>query len=390
LAGSALVGIVGPAWAAEYIFTPSLELRETYDDNVFLRDIDDFEHLIAPALTLDARTDRAHWQTSAAWDISEYQRHSELDTVDQAYQVSVDMAPRDVWQVSLTGQYVDDYTFRSALEESGIVAERSKRKSATVEPGVAVVLNPRNTLTWTYEFNKTQYRFEDYPDYRVHGLHMSWFHDLLNERSRVIGTVGASEVDFEADYGDTTQRTYRALAGLDHRFSDTLHVQLTAGIRYTESEFPRTEVVFDPPDQIRFITKTVEENDSGFIVDGTLDWRLEKVGLSATVNRDVAPSIYGEIVTRDRVRAGLTYHWSEKLRWRLSSSYHLSETEGVIQEEEYETYMVRPSMVYQFNEAIDLQLGYSYTWTENRITDRSEDRNRIFAELRLAWPKQID
>jgi len=39
---------------------------------------------------------------------------------------------------------------------------------------------------------------------------VSWFHDLLNERTRLICTVGGNQVDFEADNGDITQRTYRA------------------------------------------------------------------------------------------------------------------------------------------------------------------------------------
>lgn len=383
-------GVLVPAWSAEYVFTPSVELRETYDDNLFLRDIDDFEHLIAPSLKLDARTDRARWQAAAAWDISEYQRHSELDTVDQAYNLSVDMAPSDSWQWSLSGQYVDDYTFLSALEESGIVADRSRRKSATVQPGASFMLDFRNTLAWTYEFNNTQYEFEGYPDYRLHSLNISWFHDLLNERTRVIGTVGAGRADFEADNGEITQHNYQVLAGLGHQFTERLQIRLTAGARYTESEFPRTEYVFLPPDSIRVTTRTVEDEDSDFIMDGTLDWHLEKIGLSANVNRGVVPSIYGELINRDRLRGRFTYQWSEKLRWGLSAAYYRSETGGVVSQRDRETYALRPSMTYRFTEAINLELGYSYTWTENRITDRSADRNRIFAQIRLAWPKQVE
>jgi predicted porin len=382
--------MVLPAWSAGYMVTPSLQLSETYDDQVFFEDEEDFEHRITPALKLDVRTDRAQWQTSAAWDISEYQRHSELNTVDQAYGFSAAVTPGELWRFNLSGQYAEDYTFRSALEETGIVAKRSKRKSVSVQPGAAFVLDPRNTLALTYDFSETRYRLEEYADHEVHGLSMSWFHDLLNERTRLIWAVSADRADFEEAEGDVKQRTYRALAGLEHQFTEMLQFRLTAGARYTESEFPRTESVFVPPDSIEVITKTEEEEDSGFIVDGTLQWGSEKLGISASVSRDVTPSIYGEVITRNRVSAGLTYQWSEKLRWGLSAAYYLSETDGVVQDQEWETYSLGPAVTYTFSRDINLQLGYGYTRSEDQDTDRPEERNRAFVQLTMAWPKQMD
>ena len=157
--------MVLPVGAAEYVITPSVKLRETYDDNVYFRDVDDFEHLISPALKVDARTETAEWQATCAWDISEYQEHDELDSVDQAYRLSGTVSPGTLLQLNISGKYVRDYTFVSTLEESGLVAERSGRNSATVRPGATFILDPRNTLQFSYEFNKTQYEIESYPDY---------------------------------------------------------------------------------------------------------------------------------------------------------------------------------------------------------------------------------
>ena len=157
--------MVLPVWAAEYVITPSVKFRETYDDNVYFRDVDDFEHIISPALKLDGRTERARWQATCAWDISKYQRNDELDSVDQAYRLSGTVSPGTLFQLNISGDYVCDYTFVSTLEELGLVAERSRRNSATVRPGATFILDPRNTLQFSYEFNKTQYEIESYPDY---------------------------------------------------------------------------------------------------------------------------------------------------------------------------------------------------------------------------------
>ena len=401
--------IVLPVRAAEYVITPSVKVRETYDDNVYFRNVDDFEHLISPALKLDVRTDRARWQATCAWDITEYQDHDELDSVDQTYRLSATVSPSTLLQLNISGHYVDDYTFDSTLEESGILAERSRRSSSTVQPGAAFILDHRNTLEFSCEFNKTRYELESYPDYVVHGLNLMWFHDLTNERTRIIYMLSGNKTVFEGneDYyfegddgnfaqkkADVRQRTYRVLAGMDHQLTETLRVSVKAGAHYTESEFPSFQrVEYDVESGINkqyYIYDIEKKSDTGFILDGALTWHLELITLSASVNRDVTPSIYGENITRDRVSAALKYRLSEKLRCSLNTAYLHSETESFTQEQEYQTYWIRPALIYRFTENINLELGYAYTRTKNEITDQSEDRNRIFVQLSTAWPSTID
>lgn len=395
--------IVLPVRAAEYVITPSVKVRETYDDNVYFRNVDDFKHLISPALKLDGRTDRARWQATCAWDITEYQYHDELDSVDQTYRLSATVSPSTLLQLNISGHYVDDYTFASTLEESGLLAERSRRSSATMQPGAVFILDSRNTLEFSYEFNRSWYELESYPGYVVHGLNLMWFHNLTNERTRIIYMLSGNKTDFEGnkDYyfeeddgnsaqkkADVRQRTYRILAGMDHQLTETLRVSVKAGAHYTESEFPSFQKMalgtFIPVYDIE------KKSDTGFILDGALTWHLELITLSASINRDVTPSIYGENITRDRVSAALRYRLSEKLRCSLNTAYYHSETESFTQKQEYQTYSIRPALIYRFTEDINLELSYAYTRTKNEITDQSEDQNRFFVQLSTAWPSTID
>jgi hypothetical protein len=392
-----------PVRAAEYVITPSVKVRETYDDNVYFRNVDDFKHLISPALKLDGRTDRARWQATCAWDITEYQYHDELDSVDQTYRLSATVSPSTLLQLNISGHYVDDYTFASTLEESGLLAERSRRSSATMQPGAVFILDSRNTLEFSYEFNRSWYELESYPGYVVHGLNLMWFHNLTNERTRIIYMLSGNKTDFEGnkDYyfeeddgnsaqkkADVRQRTYRILAGMDHQLTETLRVSVKAGAHYTESEFPSFQKMalgtFIPVYDIE------KKSDTGFILDGALTWHLELITLSASINRDVTPSIYGENITRDRVSAALRYRLSEKLRCSLNTAYYHSETESFTQKQEYQTYSIRPALIYRFTEDINLELSYAYTRTKNEITDQSEDQNRFFVQLSTAWPSTID
>ena len=361
------------ARAAEYTVTPSVSLRETYDDNIFFRDVDDFEHLISSGLGFGIRTETSEIQASGTWDISEYQRHNELDTVDQTYGLSAGLTPGPLWRFDFMGEFRDDYTFVSALEESGVLAESSRRKRVQLQPSATMVVDSRNRVELSYDFTKVQYRLESYPDYRVQGASLVWQHDLINERTTVLCSLGGNYVDFEASGGDVKQQTYRVLAGIDHKFTETLQLTFMVGPRFTESEFPRGGA-------------TVDDDKTGAIVDATLDWRLERLHFSANANRDITQSIYGENMTRDRLRLGLMYQFTEKFRSNLSTAYYESETDGFIDDEKRQTCSVRPSVAYRLTKDLDLRVGYAYTWTENKLTDDSEEQNRVFAELSLRWP----
>lgn len=371
-------GATASTWAADYSVTPSVKLRETYDDNVFLKEVDDLEHRISPAVELGMSTEKADVKATGTLDISEYERHNEFDSLDQEYGLSVDLTPSALWQAGFSGRYVDDYTFVSALEESGVLAERARRKRASVDPYVTIALDDRNSLKAGYSFTKAQYNLDAYSDYRVHGGTLSWYHSLTNERTRLIFSVGASRADFYRTGQDVVQKTYRGFLGLEHQFTEALSLTVLAGPRYTESEFPRGG-------------GSVEEDDSGIVLDGTLDWRLEeRLSLSANANRDVAQSIYGENMTRDRARVGFMYRLTERLRGNLNAAYYRNKTEGLIQEEKRQTYTVQPALSYRLTEKLTLRAGYSYAWTENKITDRSLERNRVYVQLAMNWPVLFD
>jgi len=376
--------------AAEYRMAPGLRVRETYDDNLFLKSIDDFEHRIAGSLEMGARSERAELTIKGNWDVSEYQRHDELDTVDQIYQVSGSIAPSPTVELHVSGAYVDDYTFTSTLEETGLVADRSKRRSATVKPGMTWVWDLRDRAELSYTFGQTKYDLASYPDYEVHGLDLLWSHGLTNERTDMLFQLGGNRADYETAGEDTQQRTYHVLAGMDHRFTETLEVRLTTGIRYSEPQFPRVEVFMATPNFFMPRVKTVKEDKTGWLADGILRWHDERFSISAAINRDVIPSIYGENITRDRVYCSLLYRWSERLHWRISTGYNRSETDGYVTDIKQQTYSVDTGLGYQLTEHAGLGLGYSYLWTENRINNDSDDRNRIFLELTTEWPNSLE
>jgi len=372
---------IGLLYGAEHRINASLGLRETYDDNVYLRDIDDLEHRFSPAVEFARTSELSSIAASAQLDIREYDDYDEFNTVEQVYGLSASAVPGPNYELSFNGSYRYDYTFNDVLEESGIIAERSRRKYTSLAPGVTFLVGPRDSMGLSYSFTMVDYDTDRYEDYDVNGLNLSWFHEFLNARTTFIGTVGALRAVYDREPEDTEQTTYRATAGFEHEISERADIGFTVGGRYTESEFSQTVVVFP------FVIITSETSyETGLLFDAFVRLRRERSSVVFKLNRDVANSIYGEDITRDQVTVNLDFETSDRTRIGMSAAYRRSETEGYIDDEERQAYWVRPRISYLFSEEVRLELGYNYTWTENRKTDDTDERNRVYLQLSMNWP----
>jgi len=375
--GLVLFSATGLLQAAQYTVTPALTVQSTYDDNVYFKEAGDLETRISPVLELGAQTEKAKVQARAALDIWEYKRLNEFDNTEQRYGLSVDLTPSDVWQTGVSGTYVDDYTFVSTLEETGVLADSSRRKQSTVDPYVTYFLDARNSLRGAFSFVKTDYDLDQYPEYRVHGGTLTWSHALMNEKTVFFCSAGVSDAKYKQSAGDTVETTYRLVFGWEHPFSETLKGTVSAGPLYTDSDYYRGGTL-------------VNESTTDVFLDGTLEWKQERLTLSAHVDYDIDHSIYGENITRARIRGTLGYRWTERFRGNLSTAFYRSETDGLLQDEKRQTYSLNPSVSYRLTETIDLRGGYGYTWTENQISDYTQERNKVYVQLAMDWPVLFD
>jgi hypothetical protein len=363
--------------AAEYTVTPALTVRGGYNDNVFFKEAGDVELRVSPALDVIAKTEKAHMEAGAVLDMWEYKRLNEFDSTEQRYRLSVGLTPGDLWQTGVSGTYTDDYTFVSTLEETGVLADKSRRKRSTVDPYVTAVLDARNTLRGGYSFVETNFDLDRYPDYRIHGASLTWSRALLNEKTVFFCSAGLSDAVYKQTAGDTEQLTYRTVIGWEHRFTEILKGTFSVGPTYSDSDFYRAGTL-------------VSEDATDIYLDADLEWNPQRLSLSAHLDYDIDHSIYGENLTRARIRGTLGYRWTERLRGNFSAAFYRSKTDGLIQDEKRRTYSLNPSISYGIAETINLRGGYHYTWTENETSDYTQERNKFYVQLAMDWPMLFD
>jgi hypothetical protein len=221
-----------------------------------------------------------------------------------------------------------------------------------------------------YAYGDTNFNAEDRRDYTSHDFRVGLLHDLQNERTTLGFLVGASRTEFGDEIDnpgqDITDETVRAAVVLDHLFSETFFLDLSAGARYSESK-----------------TRGAGDDDTnsstGFVGDLNIRRVFERASIRARINQNVVPSSAGGTVNRTLANLGLGYQFTERLRGNLSAKYRRSDAIGG--GEAVNTYGARTSLTYEFTRNLGLSLNYSYTKTDQEKEDDS--RNRVY--LGLTW-----
>ena len=362
--------------ATEYGTAASISLRETYDDNVFLRGDSDFIHEVTPSLALGAVSDRAEFQVAASYDVSRYQDHDELNTVDQFYQLLTSFAATPRLSFALVGTFVIDYTFRYALEVEGARANRNQRHVADARPSMRYELGPRDSIEIAYSPYMVEYHRSDSDrrDYKGHDVNLGWIHDLKNERTTLGLLIGADQTDYDDNQDNPDEeirdRTVRTSASVQHKFSETTTVEAGAGVRFTDSRVHDGESSTD--------------QTAGFVGNFVLTQRFERATVVARLNRSYSPSTFGEGATRDSARLNVHYRLIERLGCSLGTAIRQIKTEREEQEDrESRAFSVTPGVAYRLTESLRLELGYSFYRVDNQTTDETDSRNRVW--LGLTW-----
>ena len=184
--------------------------------------------------------------------------------------------------------------------------------------------------------------------------------------------VGAAQTDYSESTNrpgeELRQRSVGSVVGFDHQLSESLTLKLFAGPRYTNSDFRGSE--------------REDKESTGLIADIELAYRSERTIVFIRGNQGFVPSTLGENVNRARVDLGLIYAFTEEFDCSMYSGYRYSESDDAGTPSRNQAFTLRPRMDYRLLPNLDLRLEYRYSWTENKISDERETRNRISLELR--------
>ena len=315
-AGLCLVSAPGAPWAAEVEFTPRLEVRETYTDNVLLsadNRQDDFVTVIAPGFDVRAVGPRLRLDATytgsflyfANQDSNDFRNRAQLRATSELVDDRVFLNAN-----ALVEQTFVDRTESFSFSDANITENRSTIQSYSISPSV------RGTISQEVEWNLSYIlglTFSDEDDEGSSGIALS---DSINHT-----------VSFTAGSGRNAGRfTWRALGQL--RRVDRIGGQTFA------NDDVRLELGYRLDRSLRFVGSAGYErtgfqtffgrDNDGVVWDAGLDW---------TPNRRASLSVrYGQRIEEDTVELDARFNLSDRTRLFARYNDELTTSQQVLQQ----------------------------------------------------------
>jgi hypothetical protein len=381
-----------PAAADEFKLIPSIAVREEYNDNILFVTRDeqrDFITVAAPALTLSDRSETTDVTLRAALADYHYARYSTLNAVDPTLQGSIRhwMTPR--LAISADAGYLRDSYPDRELETTGIVLNSVKRERFQGGFSSEYRLSEKTTTGISYNFGRDRYDSDTDADLESHRIQLSAVHDLDARFSRTKGRMNLGYDRYRYSTG-VLVNNYSATVGFIRNITETVSLLVDAGCRYTVTDLDLYRNIAPSP-FLPVLVKDEETNRGwGGVWQTTVVYRGEKGTANLSFGNNVFPAS-GRSGNTERtflsadMRYRLTYEWSAA----VSGGYYKNRSdrsEFSTTEINEQTWMLSPSMRYEFTKDLYLDVSYSFNQVEYRQSETDAARNIVMIKLTWQYP----
>lgn len=459
LACYCLPGVTRTAFAEwNYTFIPTASMNLEYDSNIFYTARDkknDFNyqgsvvfpfHATSPAsdLTFTYRTSRFQYRSVQN---ANYGNHF-LD-----FSAAHTLSPR--LRLSLSDRYSitkdSDRVFRSgSIEgETGIIAERSKRKSNSVTGGINYSLTTRSSLSISGTNSFYRYSNAIQYDSKSNGANLSYNYVLspkdtlfttvsyfnsnysrntrrLNENALYVFNGLFNELFFNSEF-DRARNT-SAYIGVTHHFSPTLDVTFHTGARKTKNttltlylqETPGSSVTitntlpntlaqytltkadgttakpFELSDNsgaltipdAEIATNDDSEKTSGVVYSLSITKTFSVATLTFSFDQDViSRNTFGGTAERQSYNTSFTYRFSKRISAYFNGGYDKNTQESDIRNDQYKTLRIGLGGNFAITRNLSSRLSWNHTKQKRNIQGAAniDDTNRDLMLLSFTY-----
>jgi len=391
---------------ADWAFSPSVKISESYDSNIdfrFDQPEGDFISSIRPNFRLSAQSDEDQLSLDSTLNGLIYVKHPQLNRVETHNNGSWDRRWSERFSSQLGVSFIKTTALESQLEEAGIGTTLADQYACNLQVGGSYALSERHKLSLTGSTGRTWYPSQqsNLPDAdSAQGrLALAW---KLDE----VTTIGLENLYSFKHYGGFSDDSFvdwqnvqfvRPALYWEYAFSETMSLTVGAGYRRTEIDICYTFPVIDllAPDQpaISRRTFTTAKRSDSYDFWGTVTKQWSKrLSSSLQAGRDQYSDVDGVTYNHIFLGFGFDYRLSELTQvgidWRYDSN---SGIERGLNETHY--FRVSPTVARKLTRDLTLRLGGSYQLQTRKAlspdnTD-SADRMLIWAELVWYLPRLL-
>ena len=370
------------AVAADWSLVPSVTQKSEFNSNVnlaFTNPTSDYMFTLTPAADFNYNTEITQLQGHLGLSGQHYLSNSNLDHIDQNYQINGKYQATPKVNLSLNTSYIVDTTLLQELLTSGLVIGRSPRSSILANPGMTYNITERLSSTINYNFTRVLYQAPQYINYTTHQMGLTFNYLLRNERT----TITNNNIVRETLYpGGNSYKTLGFYLGANHKFRENWEFNLLGGLNINKSDFA-TQVL--DLSQFPYFTSVVQKrvkHTKGtpfFNVSTTRRWTNSS--FTAGFSRDQSPSAYGYVTNFSRIYASLGYTFTERLTGTLGGSYSLSTQASQTNNLDYNYYTVTAQLAYKITEKLSITPGYRVSQYDDLTGARSARAHSAYVML---------
>jgi hypothetical protein len=392
------LGAANLAVAADWSLVPSVTQKSEFNSNLNLtyNPISDFIFTLTPAADFNYTTEITQLQGHLGLSGQHYITNSNLDHIDQNYQINGKYQATPKVNLSLNTSYIVDTTLQEELLASGLAMSRSPRTSIMANPGMTYNITERLSSLVNYNFNRVLYQSPQYTDYTTHQIGLVFNYLMRNEKT----TLTNSNIVRETLYpGGNSYKTLGVYLGANHKFRENWEFNFMGGLNINKSDFA-TQVlsvsqapffVLEGQNLVAPTLVTVQQqrvtHTKGtpyFNVSTTRRWT--NLSFTAGLTRDQSATAYAYIVNYTRVYASLAYAFTERLTGSLGGDYSLSTQASQSNNLDYNYYNFTGQLAYRITEKFSVTPGYRYSQYDNITAGQPAHAHSAYVMLSYTYP----
>jgi len=391
------VSAVNPnAFAADWSFTPSVTLSQSYDSNFRFISTPvpgaskgDFITSLTPVVSVTGETEETKFQFDTVTTGQAYLENPKFDTINTNTTTSLTELWSPRFSTNANLGLVHDWTLEDQLQSSGIVTQKTERYLFSFGLGAKYDLSESLNLAASGLFAKTIYPSGTLPDSDVYQGTITpiW---AITPRDNIALSSNFSYTEYSIA---TTVKTVTEMLYWERHLTETLSFKLSGGYYFTTLDFTTQALEFIPPSRIMIVNRPATENDSNFVfgLDLKKDWS-DRFSTTLSAGNQQYNDVNARSFDSTFFSGTAKYALSELATVNFLDKYNMNNqiSKGT---EKIDYYIINPSIERNLTENLIVRLSGSYEHESDKDyggvagARLNVDRFRTWVDLTYKWPR---
>ena len=358
--------------AAEWSLTSTLNPSVKYDDNVFMSEKkqSSVQHAISPTVTIKREVEASQLSLVTGYNIDRYVAFNELDRDDPFIRLESGFSTERS-QYDLLASYEQKSSRSIAEQDTGDFNTESTVTTKTLLPSYSYQLTEYDSLYLSAAYTTRSYSTADFNDNETISLNSAWQH-LFSDRLSAGLAVSVSNYQSDGLTVKTDDDNYSLSTVLNYQLTELWQFSGQIGLRKLNSSSSSNGL-------------NETNSSSGSLFNFNVSKKTEFDTLSLDVSRSLSPTSLGDVNEQDSLRFQWSRDITENLSSRLSASYQQTISATDEGNDERENLNLSPSIKWQFERNLGIDLSYNYRQQKNSSDDTDVNSNSVMVSLIYDW-----